>query len=306
MSTRMERYKSETSNISRVNKNNGLYESIKSSDLTRIKNNDNVRVIENNGKTIDIAKIKKYLEENNIREAETKRRTIVPKEEQAKEVNNEIRKNYDINSVLENAKKTREIDYDRERYKKLKREEYDILSKLKMYDTEEVPLEKDDFNTEEKTLIDLINTVTIHKGDLNLLEDLMGGEDEETTLPIEEEIKQEKLVKTSDKVGVTEEIPLVSSEELTKKVNEINQNKTQDFSKTKELVDLKEKTMDLENSFYTSSMKFSKEDFEGFDELEKSVKKNSALTVFLLILLVIFIIATLIVIANYIFELGLF
>lgn len=302
----MERYKSETSNISRVNKNNDLYESIKSSDLTRIKNNDNVRVIENNGKTIDIAKIKKYLEENNTREIENKKRTIVPKDEQSEKVNNEIRKNYDINSVLENAKKTREIDYDRERYKKLKREEYDILSKLKMYDTEEVPLEKDDFNTEEKTLIDLINTVTIHKGDLNLLEDLMGGEDEETTLPIEEEIKQEKLVKTSDKVGVTEEIPLVSSEELTKKVNEINQNKTQDFSKTKELVDLKEKTMDLENSFYTSSMKFSKEDFEGFDELEKSVKKNSALTVFLLILLVIFIIATLIVIANYIFELGLF
>lgn len=306
MSTRMERYKSETSNISRVNKNNDLYESIKSSDLTRIKNNDNVRVIENNGKTIDIAKIKKYLEENNTREIENKKRTIVPKDEQSEKVNNEIRKNYDINSVLENAKKTREIDYDRERYKKLKREEYDILSKLKMYDTEEVPLEKDDFNTEEKTLIDLINTVTIHKGDLNLLEDLMGGEDEETTLPIEEEIKQEKLVKTSDKVGVTEEIPLVSSEELTEKVNEINQNKTQDFSKTKELVDLKEKTMDLENSFYTSSMKFSKEDFEGFDELEKSVKKNSVLTIFLLILLVIFIIATLIVIANYVFELGLF
>ena len=302
----MERYKSETSNISRVNKNNDLYESIKSSDLTRIKNNDNVRVIENNGKTIDIAKIKKYLEENNTREIENKKRTIVPKDEQSEKVNNEIRKNYDINSVLENAKKTREIDYDRERYKKLKREEYDILSKLKMYDTEEVPLEKDDFNTEEKTLIDLINTVTIHKGDLNLLEDLMGGEDEETTLPIEEEIKQEKLVKTSDKVGVTEEIPLVSSEELTEKVNEINQNKTQDFSKTKELVDLKEKTMDLENSFYTSSMKFSKEDFEGFDELEKSVKKNSVLTIFLLILLVIFIIATLIVIANYVFELGLF
>ena len=53
-------------------------------------------------------------------------------------------------------------------------------------------------------------------------------------------------------------------------------------------------------------MKFSKEDFEGFDELEKSVKKNSALTVILLILLVFFIIGTLIVIANYIFNLGLF
>lgn len=292
MNTRMERYNSEgdTSSKSRVSKNNSLYETIKSSDLSRVRNNDNIKVIESNGKTIDIAKIRKYLEENNIREVETKRRVVVTEEPKAETREREEIKDYDINSVLENAKKSREIDYDRERYKKLRREEYDILSKLKIYEEEEQPIDEDDFNTEEKTLIDLINTVTIHKGELNLLDDLIGKEGEETTLPIEEEKSRESFVK--------EEVKPIEKELTEKRLEELN--------KTKELVNLKEKTMELDNSFYTSSMSFSKDDFEGFDELEKSVKKNGFLTAFLLVLLVIFIIATLVVIANYVFELGLF
>lgn len=292
MNTRMERYNSEgdTSSKSRVSKNNSLYETIKSSDLSRVRNNDNIKVIESNGKIIDIAKIKKYLEENNIREVETKRRVVVTEEPKVETREREEIKDYDINSVLENAKKSREIDYDRERYKKLRREEYDILSKLKIYEEEEQPIDEDDFNTEEKTLIDLINTVTIHKGELNLLDDLIGKEGEETTLPIEEEKSRESFVK--------EEVKPIEKELTEKRLEELN--------KTKELVNLKEKTMELDNSFYTSSMSFSKDDFEGFDELEKSVKKNGFLTAFLLVLLVIFIIATLVVIANYVFELGLF
>ncbi len=299
----MERYKSDNEiKSSRVSKNNNLYESIKTSDLSRVRNNDNMRVIESNGKTIDIAKIKKYLEENN-KNLECRKRPVIVEniEIENEEITND--KDYDINSVLENAKRSREIDYDRERYKKLKREEYDILSKLKAYDNEEVPLEKEDFNTEEKTLIDLINTVTLHKGNINLLEELIGGEGEETTLPIKEEIQKEKLNNTSEKVGLTEEIPVIENINTTEKVIK---EEPKELNKTKELVDLKEKTMELDNSFYTSSMKFSKEDFEGFDELEKNVKKNSAITIFLLILLIIFIIATLVVIANYIFNLGLF
>lgn len=298
----MERYKSEESiNSSRVSKNNDLYESIKSSDLTKFRNNENMRVIESNGKTIDIAKIKKYLEENNKTIEERKRPVIVENIEiENEEVKND--KDYDINSVLETAKKSREIDYDRERYKKLKRDEYDILNKLKTYDTIETPLEKEDFNTEEKTLIDLINTVTLHKGNINLLEELIGDENEETTLPIKEEIKNEK-----SKEGLTEEIPVIENSNVsnsTVKINNVSEEK--EIDKTKELVNLKEKTMELDNSFYTSSMKFSKEDFEGFDELEKNVKKNSKLTIFLLVLLIIFIIATLVIIANYVFNLGLF
>lgn len=292
----MERYKSDDTKelSSRVNKNNSLYEEIKNSDLSRVKNNDNVRVLESDGKTIDLTKIRKYLEENKRIDNTNKRRVIVPDDIKEEENKSENIKDYDINSVLENAKKDREIDYDRERYKKLKTEEYDILERLNKYEKEEIKFEKEDFNTEEKTLIDLINTVTIHKGEVNLLEDLLTGDDEKT-LPIEEE---RELSKSNTNVGRTSEIPIINQVEDT---NEIER-----LERTKELVNLKEKTMELDNSFYTSSMNFSKEDFEGFDELEKSVKKNSLLTVFLLIILIIFIIATLVIIANYVFELGLF
>lgn len=31
---------------------------------------------------------------------------------------------------------------------------------------------------------------------------------------------------------------------------------------------------DIDNSFYTSSMKFNKDDFEGFEELEKVLKRK--------------------------------
>lgn len=292
----MERYKSDDTKelSSRVNKNNSLYEEIKNSDLSRVKSNDNVRVLESDGKTIDLTKIRKYLEENKRIDNTNKRRVIVPDDIKEEENKSENIKDYDINSVLENAKKDREIDYDRERYKKLKTEEYDILERLNKYEKEEIKFEKEDFNTEEKTLIDLINTVTIHKGEVNLLEDLLTGDDEKT-LPIEEE---RELSKSNINVGRTSEIPIINQVEDT---NEIER-----LERTKELVNLKEKTMELDNSFYTSSMNFSKEDFEGFDELEKSVKKNSLLTVFLLIILIIFIIATLVIIANYVFELGLF
>lgn len=63
---------------------------------------------------------------------------------------------------------------------------------------------------------------------------------------------------------------------------------------------------DLDKSFYTNSMTFSKDDFEGFDELEKSVKKSSFIKTFLIIILILSIVASLIIIGNYVFDLGLF
>ena len=45
---------------------------------------------------------------------------------------------------------------------------------------------------------------------------------------------------------------------------------------------------------------------EGFEELEKSVRKNGILTKVMLVLLVIFIVFSIILITNYVFNLGLF
>lgn len=296
----MERYDNITpdlnsTNYSRVNKNTSLYEDVKRSELSRVKNNTNVRIIEQNGKTIDLEKIRKYINEVN-NEPRSKRSVLsIPKEEKTIESKPTPEKVYDINSVLEKARSGREVEYSSERYKKVRSDEYDILSKIKIYedvkdDIDETP----ELNTEEKTIVDLINTVTVHKGDLNLLEELMG--EGETTKPISEEQKDLSFKDVIDKETTSESL-------ISEKV--MNEN-TKEFEKTKELVNLKEKMTDIDNSFYTSSMKFNKDDFEGFEELEKSVKKGSFFKVILIIILVLSILASLVIMANYVFNLGLF
>ena len=296
----MERYDNITpdlnsNNYSRVNKNTSLYEDVKRSELSRVKNNTNVRIIEQNGKTIDLEKIRKYINEVN-NEPRSKRSVLsIPKEEKTIESKPTPEKVYDINSVLEKARSGREVEYSSERYKKVRSDEYDILSKIKMYeDVKEDIDETPELNTEEKTIVDLINTVTVHKGDLNLLEELMG--EGETTKPISEEQKNLSFKDVIDKETTSESL-------ISEKV--MNEN-TKDFEKTKELVNLKEKMTDIDNSFYTSSMKFNKDDFEGFEELEKSVKKGSFFKVILIIILVLSILASLVIMANYVFNLGLF
>lgn len=295
----MERYDNITpdlnsNNYSRVNKNTSLYEDVKRSELSRVKNNTNVRIIEQNGKTIDLEKIRKYINEVN-NEPRSKRSVLsIPKEEKTIESKPTPEKVYDINSVLEKARSGREVEYSSERYKKVRSDEYDILSKIKMYeDVKEDIDETPELNTEEKTIVDLINTVTVHKGDLNLLEELMG--EGETTKPISEEQKDLSFKDVIDKETTSESL-------ISEKVME----NTKEFEKTKELVNLKEKMTDIDNSFYTSSMKFNKDDFEGFEELEKSVKKGSFFKVILIIILVLSILASLVIMANYVFNLGLF
>lgn len=296
----MERYDNITpdlnsNNYSRVNKNTSLYEDVKRSELSRVNNNTNVRIIEQNGKTIDLEKIRKYINEVN-NEPRSKRSVLsIPKEEKTIESKPTPEKVYDINSVLEKARSGREVEYSSERYKKVRSDEYDILSKIKMYeDVKEDIDETPELNTEEKTIVDLINTVTVHKGDLNLLEELMG--EGETTKPISEEQKDLSFKDVIDKETTSESL-------ISEKV--MNEN-TKEFEKTKELVNLKEKMTDIDNSFYTSSMNFNKDDFEGFEELEKSVKKGSFFKVILIIILVLSILASLVIMANYVFNLGLF
>jgi len=321
MNSRMERYNSnyEEDNTasrdipSRVQRNNPLYQDIRTSDLTRVRNDDNVRVIDNAGKTIDIEKIRRYVNEINEQPRSKRRSVFVPAQDEVKHEEREVKpKDYDLNSVLEKAKQSREIDYDRERYKKLRDTQYDILNKLDMYQTkeeEEDLLTLDDFNTEEKTVIDLINTVTIHNGDVNLLEELMGNDGEETTLPIKEETKRDDFTVSNLLESISNDPEIANSPLIsTKPIKKIDTNNTiiSNNEKTQELANLKDKEVKLDNSFYTSSMSFSKEDFEGFDELEKSVKKNGIFTTIIVVLIVVVIIVSLVVILNYVLKLGLF
>ena len=285
MSSRMDRYNNEVEeNVnSRVDKNTSLYEDIKRSSFSRVTNNDNIRVIESNGKTIDINKIRKYILENK-EEPRVRKIITVPEEKVETSKVSEEKKVYDINSVLEKARKLRELDYENERHKKISEQGYSVLNELKEYEKEEDSYEEESLNTEERTLVDLINTVTVHKGEVNLLEELMSSDkDEEVTSPIKEEQEKSSLLT-----------------EIQSKQN------IKETEKTQELVNLKQKINDIDKSFYTNSMSFSKEDFEGFEELEKSVKKSGRFATIGIILLCVASLVTLVVIANYIFELGLF
>ena len=294
MNSRMERYNDVDNVISetRTNKNKGLYDTIGNGDFSRVQTSSNFKVIETSGNNIDMEKIKKYITSMNQKPT-PKRESLFTeiRDEVVKEEKVEPR-DYDINSVLEKARQGREINYEKDRYKKLHNTQYDILNSLKMYEKKEYEEEElDEFNTDERTLIDLINTVTIHKDDVGLLDVLKddAGGDTEVVPPMKPDLIKEDLKR-----------------EIIQEIEE--KEKVKELEKTQELKSLQEKEAvnGIDKSFYTNSMTFSKDDFEGFEELEKSVKKNNILVVISLIVLIISILGTMVVIANYVFDLGLF
>ncbi len=286
MNSRVERYKYEEENSevpSRVAKNQKLYNDLSMSDFSKMKPNDNVKVIETSASRIDLNKIKNYIENNN--EIETQSRSVVVKDNIDDLPQKDIfaeEKIYDINSVLELAKEKKEVYYEDEKHKKLRDTQYDILSKIKLYD-EEKPEEKDsiELNTDEKTLVDLINTVTKNKKDL--FEELKAGNDDTIiTAPINEE-KNDEIV--------------------TKAIKEIKDSKNENESDLKELNETNTAIKTLDKSFYTNSMSFSKEDFEGFEELEKNVKKNNNMVKLGIFILILLALATVFVILKYVLNL---
>ena len=189
------------------------------------------------------------------------------KEEEIKEVREFKHRDYDFNKVIEEAKKNREVDYELEKKRKLKVQEYDILSdlsdeKLKIYKEKK----KERAREEKDDLEDLINTITSKtlKADVDdlgrdLMSELMPSGVEETI--IDESLSKEILEKYN----------------YTKEVKQIDE---------------------IDHSFYTKSMDLSKEDFEIQDtsfieEKNSLVVLKLIITVIALIILIIISIITL-------------
>ncbi len=287
MNSRVEKYRYDTeedTTPSRFEKNRDLYNNVDMSQLSRVKMSSNVRVLEPSPKTIDIEKIKKYIE--NTKEETIERRQLVVNDEPDKILSHptQEKREYDINTVLEKAKQNRDIYYEDEKHKKLRDTQYDILSKIKMYEEEDIFLkEKPEFNTDEKTLIDLINTVTTHKKNEELLGELKGSEDTLVTSPIDEEVKDdyiEKAINISDIIKTAETIKSVDEKP--------DENSTM--------------VKNLDKSFYTNSATFSKEDFEGFEELEKKVKKNNLFTKIIAVIITMLVLGTIYVVLKYVLN----
>lgn len=157
MKTRMDKYDDYTETPvlkSRREKNKDLYEQIKNTDIDKYDINSNATVIDEDVNAIDVNKIRDMLDKR-YRDAYPKMK--LTKEEEPEEVEEKIHdtKEYDINAILERARKNQNVDYEKERLKKVHDTQYDILKNLNIEDKEEEIIE----DTEEN-IVNLINTIT--------------------------------------------------------------------------------------------------------------------------------------------------
>lgn len=232
MQSRMDKYSaSNTEYKSRTQRNKSLYEDVKNSALNEFDVNSNVSVIDDNASSIDISKLGKILDEKYNDYAPKRRSIEVPAYEDEPIVNQPLvdTKEYDINAILEKAKQGKNVDYNKERLKKVREAQYEILNNLDLeLKKVEDAKRNNERKAEEDNLMNLINTITQlevnYKEEakkretqkdlelLNLTDDFNTQEEPETSTLIEENLtktqKEIHLVADSDK-----EEPINSHEE---------------------------------------------------------------------------------------------
>lgn len=332
MSSRMDKYDNVAlDEMSRTKRNQEIYNSSDIGELSRIKTNNNVSVISDAKKEIDIEKIRRYVDSlNDSKEEKRKRVSLELPEEEKVEVKRKEVKDYDINSILERAKDKRETDYEENRHRKLDNTGIDILKNIHLKEEEEVDADPDitgpidELNTEEKTIVDLIQD--IQKGSENskkkdLFEDLMGGSDDTIVAPIDTEASKEDMKEVL--LGMTQDLEMIkepaneftheinvekealkelSSEDIEKELSKLED--SQDLENTDEFEETSEapQMTEIDKSFFTNSTTFSKADFEGYEDLEKDVKKNGVFTKIAIAIIILLLIATIVLILNFIFD----
>lgn len=197
-------------------------------------------------------------------------------------------KNYNINDILENAKKNRTTEDEFEQRHSLKNVEYNILSdlsqeKLKEYRDKKQKLSKD----EEENLEELIHTITSNslrkKIDNELLGDLLPETETETII-------SEQLVEQLNQSALDIKIPPVTTP-TDNQNNVIQQPIEEDENK-------------IDTSFYTRSMDLSEEDFdlELDQEEDHSFIELSNMTTVKKIVVVVFITLVLAIICYVIYR----
>ena len=188
----------------------------------------------------------------------------------------------------------------------------------------------EELNTQEKTIVDLINDVSNTKATKkeDLFADLIGNDENTVVMaPITDEINTNNI--KAELENITREIDYVkkpldstkrdlllekekndeelSMEELTEDLNDL-QEKTNEQPHIEQVVPKDEQSgrIDkIDKSFFTNSLSFNKDDFEVEDEDDEDEdSKGNFFVTFAVALIIIILIATVIVVLNYVLELG--
>ena len=253
MATRMEKYSNNKKNSnSRSNRNKELYNNIYT--YSKYSNIEGIAEIEKSNQ-VDITKVKELLEsrENYQKQRKYRRLTNDYHEEEKEPIKVSRRfpeleeKNYDIRDVLKEAKENKQPD-DKERV--LKNTQYNILKNI---DLKENPKKEDYYDeNDEDDLKELIQTITNTS---------MMNKTAYTSTDLLSDLKDDNDIKVGDVDNVKDLIE--QNQVKTRMVNNDNTN--------------------YDRSFFTSSLKLSKSDFEG--DAEHSTFSKILVTLLILILI---------------------
>ncbi len=309
---RMDRYGEESTNrVSRTDKNKDIYENYTMNPVyTNLSDVTNSNAYEINPNT--------SIDSHTTREAYQKLREYqnveLPKEKKELEDVNYLSKRqenkiYDINSVLENARKNRESVDELDEKRKLKNNAYNILSgknrkQLEKYREERA---KRLATPEEEELRELIDTIASKT--------LAGEIDKATSVDLLSDLMATNMLDVVEgrgeleKITTTHEITSVDGEVVDEKIkvtkeefdtDEIKDTSTSGYSDTSD-IDIKEaevkedknsKTQQIDKikdpDFYTRSMDLSDKDFDMSDDFkEDKVPIGLKILIFLLVIIIV-------------------
>lgn len=168
MQSRMDRYNTNHEQIkTRSQKNSALYDDVRNSMLSNFDINSNVSIITNEtDDVIDMTNVKRFLDKKYGDNVPRRKSIAMPldiqEEMETKEQKDifEDTKEYDINSIIEKAKQGKNVDYTKERLKKVRETQYEILNNLNLEEKKNNDEAKTARQKDEENLMNLINTIT--------------------------------------------------------------------------------------------------------------------------------------------------
>lgn len=263
MQSRLSRYNSDNKKrLERSQKNTKLYEEVYD-DVYRNATYQNMEVI-SAAKEINLNKLKDILDDSyDTRQYRTLKKYSLDDIDE-KPIPKQKKRVYDINEIINEAKSKRTfIEEAKEKQKYM-----DYAKRNSKYEERYNELKK-----EEEELEELINTMVISKkeentdDELDLLSDLKGNEDTIVTNPIQTDLDKTDADLVQDKTNVNADLD--TSVGTTKGLNKVDK------------------------TFYTDSNMFTKNDFEDFTGLSRSLKGGSKVKKIIIILLILIIIGVL-------------
>ncbi len=286
MKTRIDKYgEDESFPPKRVSKNTELYEEIKNCELDSFDIGSNAKVIADSNNQIDIDKLKDILEKN-YQEPPKKRsmKFDFPETNDIETLDiEEEPKEYDINTILEQAREEKEEDYQKERLKKVRDTQYDILKSLEI----EAKSKNEEKSKEE--LLELINTINLNEIQSKNGKKLQEEIDDMDPLDILTELKGDDNTVVEGAKEFTEEIQKF----------EINSLELKGEKEQEEIAEALDETLD--KSFYTTNTIFTEKDFSDSDN-----DKGSIVVKILIVVVFLAIVAGLVIFLNEFLGLGWF